>query len=252
VQKSRPTHRILVWLFLGTALFTGCAGPGAAHRTAAIHTGYAYVFLTNKADRLKDEDLHKARKLYDKARRHYNKAWRQGLARLEQRHPGFTAALKENPGEAVQMTTVEDAPLLYWTAAALGSAIGLSKDQPEMLIRLPQVGTLAYRVTELRPDYQDGAAYELLMVYEASRPAMMGGSLALAKHYYGQALEISAGRSAGLFVGYGENISVQEQDRETFVAMMKRALAVKGGGAANRLARKRARWLLGRMENLFL
>ncbi|MFB0517634.1 MAG: TRAP transporter TatT component family protein, partial [Candidatus Neomarinimicrobiota bacterium] len=134
----------------------------------------------------------------------------------------------------------------------LGSAIGLSKDKPEMLIRLPQVGALAHRVTELQPDYLEGAAYELLMVYEASRPAMMGGSLALAKHYYEQALSYSQGKSASLFVSYGEHICVQEQDREQFKAMMNRALAVKAGGITNRLAKRRARWLLKRIDDLFL
>ena len=121
-----------------------------------------------------------------------------------------------------------------------------------MLIRLPQVGALAHRVTELQPDYMDGAAYELLMTYEASRPAMMGGSLTLAKHYYEVALSYSQGRSAGLFVSYGESICVQEQDRKGFVAMMERARAVKAGGVMNRMARKRARWLLKRIDDLFI
>ena len=53
-------------------------------------------------------------------------------------------------------------------------------------------------------------------------------------------------------MAYGESISVQEQDRETFIAMMNRALGVKGGGALNRISRKRARWLLGRIDELFI
>ncbi|MCH7521628.1 MAG: hypothetical protein IIB42_08045 [Candidatus Marinimicrobia bacterium] len=230
----------------------GCAGPRVAHRRSAIHTGYAYVFLAARAERIEDENLTKARKLYRRANKHYTKAYQAGLKRLEKRHPGFNDTLTRNPGAAAAMATRQDVPLLYWTAASLGAAIGLSKDQPRMLIRLPQVGSLAFRVTELWPDYMDGAAYELLMVYEASRPAMMGGSIALAKHYYEQALTHSKGNSASLFVGFGENICVQEQDREAFVAMMDRALAVKAGGAANRVARKRARWFLSRIDDLFL
>ena len=241
-----------LWLLAGILGTTGCIGPGAAQRSVAIHTGYGYAFLASKADRIEDEDLQKARKLYGRANRHYTKAYRTGLKRLEKRHPGFREILAQNPGEAVALTTLADVPLLYWTAASLGAAIGLSKDQPGMLIRLPQVGVLAFRVTELQPDYSQGAAYELLMIYEASRPAMMGGSIALARHYYEQALTHSRGSSASLFVSFGENICVQEQDRDTFVAMMERALAVKAGGAANRLARKRARWLLTRIDDLFL
>jgi len=217
-----------------------------------VHTGYAYAFLAKRAERIQENNLHRARKIFARARKHYTSAYQTGLARLDERHPGFTAALVRNPGEAVAIATVEDVPLLYWTAAALGSAIGLSKDQPEMIIRLPQVGALAHRVTELQPDYMEGAAYELLMIYEASRPSMMGGSLTLAKHYYEVALSHSQGSSAGLYVSYGESICVQEQDREGFVTMMERAQAVKAGGVMNRMAKKRARWLLKRIDDLFL
>ena len=240
------------WTFAFSLLIVGCAGPGAAHRKPAIHTGYAYAFLSRPADRVQERNLHRARKMRAKARKHYTIAFQEGLAQLEDRHPGFNDSLMLNPGGAVAITTEEDASLLYWTAAALGSAVGLSKDRPEMLIRLAQVGTLAHRVVELQPDYMNGAAYELLMIYEASRPAMMGGSLSLAKHYYEQALSISQGRSAGLFVGYAEGICIQEQNREQFVSMLERALDVKAGGATNRLAKRRAKWLLQRIDDLFL
>ncbi len=245
-------HPLACLLLIVTVLATGCAGPRAAHRKTAVHTGYAYAFLAKRAERIQENNLQRARKIFARARKHYTRAYQAGLARLDERHPGFTAALARNPGEAVATATVEDVPLLYWTAAALGSAIGLSKDQPEMIIRLPQVGALAHRVTELQPDYIEGVAYELLMIYEASRPAMMGGSLTLAKHYYEVALSHSQGSSAGLYVSYGESICVQEQDREGFVAMMERAQAVKAGGVMNRMAKKRARWLLKRIDDLFL
>ena len=235
-----------------TLLATGCAGPGAAHRPTALRTSYAYAFLAVRAERVQGEDLHRARALRKRAGKHYLRAMEKGLARLERRHPGFTATLVRNPGEAVAMATLEDVPLLYWTGASLGAAISVSKDRPDMLIRVPQIGALAFRVTELQPGYLDGAAYELLMLYEAGRPAMMGGSLTLAKHYYEQALAHSQGNSISLFVGYGESICVQEQDRETFVLMLKRALEVEASGVANRLAQRRARWLLQRVDDLFI
>ena len=77
-------------------------------------------------------------------------------------------------------------------------------------------------------------------------------SIKLAKHYYEQALSYSKGESAGLFVSYGEAICVQEQDREQFKVMMNKALSVKTGGVMNRMAKRRARWLLKRIDDLFL
>ena len=251
-MRPAKHHPLPHLLLIVTVLAAGCAGPRAAYRKTAVHTGYAYAFLAKRAERVQENNLQRARKIFTRARKHYTRAYQAGLAGLDERHPGFTETLSRNPGQAVATATVEDVPLLYWTAAALGSAIGLSKDRPEMIIRLPQVGALAHRATELQPDYMNGALYELLMAYEASRPAMMGGSLALAKHYYEVALSYSQGNSAGLFVSYGEGICVQEQDREEFVAMMERALAVEAGGVMNRMARKRARWLLKRIDDLFI
>ncbi|MFC1746747.1 TRAP transporter TatT component family protein [Candidatus Neomarinimicrobiota bacterium] len=248
----RLQDRIQVSLLVASFLLIGCAGPGGALRSTTIHTGYAYAFLSFKADRIKNEDLNRARELYAQALTHYTRAWQDGMAELEKRYPGFTVTLAQNPGEAVKMTDKRDVSLLYWTAAALGSAIGLSKDRPDMLIRLPQVGSLAFRVTELDPGFQDGAVYQLLMIYEAARLGMMGGSIALAKHYFQLALTYSQGRSASPYVSYGEYICVQEQDRETFVAMMNRAIAAPGGGMTNRLAKQRAQWLLTQMDTLFI
>ena len=244
--------RMLANYGLIAVLGAGCAGPGAAHRSAAIHTGYAYAFLATKAERLQDEHYYKALKKWQQARAHYVKGYEAGMAALEKRHPGFTAAIDRKPAEAIAMTGAADVDLLYWTAASLGATIGLSKDRPGWIVRLPQVGSLAFRVTELDPGYGEGAGYQLLMVYEASRPAMMGGSVKLAKHYYQEALKYTGESSAALFVAYSESICVQEQDRETFVAMLERALAVKAGGAMNKLSRRRARWLLDRIDELFI
>lgn len=252
LMNARQLTHITSVVPLVLMLAMGCAGPSAAHRPTAVHTGYAYAFLSRPADRVQDKNLQRARKMRGKAREHYMKAWKAGMAALEARHPGFGDALMKNPGDAITVTTMEDINLLYWTAASLGSAIGLSKDNPEMLIRLAQLNTLAYRVVELDSTYNNGGGYELMMVIEAGRPAMMGGSVALAKHYYEQSLAISNGKSAGAFVSYGEAICVQEQDRETFTEMMERALAVKGGGIMNRMAKRRAKWLLSKVDDLFL
>jgi predicted anti-sigma-YlaC factor YlaD len=250
-MKESIRH-IFVPLLIILFMLTGCAAPGAAHRKSAIHTGYAYAFLAQKADRLQDKNLGKARKKYSRALKHYSKAYQSGLQQLEKRHPGFKELLAEDSGAAVALTDESDTDLLYWTAAALGAAIGLSKDKPDMLIRLPQVGAMAFRVTQIEPAYGDGSAFALLMVYEASRPAMMGGSVKLAKHYYRQALEYSAGNDASLYVSYAEVICVQEQNREAFLANLNRALELKHGGMVNKIARRRAKWLLGRMDDLFL
>ena len=255
MKPSQRFFTILVSLLLVSWLPTpAVAGPPgkAQQRKAITHTAWAYVFLSSKIERVEETNLTRSRKLSAKAARHYERAYFYGLEGLERRHPGFVSILEKNPGDAITLTFEEDVPLLYWTAAALGSAVGLSKDRPDMLIRLPQVGALAHRAAQLQPNFMNGAIYELLMLYEASRPGMLGGSVALAKRYYQQALDISGGGGASLFVSYATTICVQEQDRECFIAMLSRALEVKGGGPTSRMARKRAKWLLERVDDYFL
>jgi predicted anti-sigma-YlaC factor YlaD len=70
-------------------------------------------------------------------------------------------------------------------------------------------------------------------------------------------VEISAGRRAAPLVGFAETVSVAAQDRQECEALLRRALAVDADAVpeyrlANLIAQKRARWLLGRMDELFI
>ena len=53
-----------------------------------------------------------------------------------------------NPNKASR-----DVPFLYWTAAALGLAISVSKDDATMLSRIPEVEAMLNRAIELDPDF---------------------------------------------------------------------------------------------------
>ena len=58
-------------------------------------------------------------------------------------------------------------------------------------------------------------------------------------------------------VSYAESVAVPRQDRQAFRQELEKALAVPPGGIkeqtlTNLLAQKRARWLLGRADELFI
>src|SRR6185436_17257365 len=115
-------------------------------------TQYAYAFIQQQADEAEDRDLARATALRGRARRMYLRARGYGLRALEVKHRGFEAALRKDSKGAVRLATKSDVPALYWTAASLGSAISLSKDQPDVIADQPYVEALIDRAFELDPD----------------------------------------------------------------------------------------------------
>ena len=152
-------------------------------------------------------------------------------------------------------TSPEDVPFLYWGAAALGLAISVSKDDPAMLARLPEVEALLERALDLDEDYDDGALHEFAVVWAAAVPGRRDRG-AIERHFT-RALELSAGRRASLFVAYAMAVTVPAQDRARFRSLMDKALAVDPEAVPEKrlliiIAQRRARWLLGRIDELFL
>ena len=218
---------------------------------------YAYAFVDQQADEAAAEDLDRSRALRERARHLYLRARAYGIRGLETRYPGFGDSLDRDPAAALARIRKADVPLLYWTAAAQGLAISDSKDNPEMIAQLPLVDAMIRRVLELDPDWGQGAVPEFLINIEASRVgAKPEEKQRRMREYFDRALALSGGKHASLFVSYAENASIPAQNRAEFQAMLDRALRVDAGVPENRLvnliAQRRARWLLGRINDLFL
>ncbi len=148
-----------------------------------------------------------------------------------------------------------DVPLLYWTAAALGLAISASIDDAALLARLPEVEALLDRALALDETWDGGALHEFKVIVAGGQPGQ-AGTTAIQAHYT-RALELSKGASAGLFVAYAEAVSLPAQNKTEFRDMMERALAVDpdrqpSDRLATLVAQRRARWLLGRIDDLIL
>lgn len=231
--------------------------PGLLFATASGFTQYAYAFVQMDADELEDRDLAAAQALRERARRLYLRARDYGLRGLEARHRGFRAALRADPGEAVRRARKADVPLLYWTAAAWGSAIGLAKDRPEHVAEVPQMEALIDRALELDPDWGEGALHTFLITYEMARQGAPGDPAARARRHFERAVALSGGQQVAPFVAFAEAVCAQTQDLQQFDALLARALAVDADAApeyrlVNLVMQRRARWLLGRREDLFL
>jgi len=177
-----------------------------------------------------------------------------GLRGLETRHPGLARALHLGETTALRVTTKDDVELLYWTGAAWAGAIASDKGNLDLIAELPVAGALVQRVIDLDESYDEGAADEFFVAYEAGRP---GGSTKLARSYYERALKLSGGKRASLYVAMAEAVAIPEQDSAAFRSLIISALAVDPEAVpdlrlVNTLAHRRAAWLESRAPELFV
>jgi predicted anti-sigma-YlaC factor YlaD len=221
-------------------------------------TQYSYAFVDSRIDEARAESLERADALRNRARRLYIRAYGYGMRGLEVRHPGFAAALDDDADSALKRVTRRDVPLLYWTAAARGLTISLSKTSPELIAELPLVETVIRRVAELDEDFDAGALPEFLITLEAAHSGVKPEvQQKLMRQHFDRALELSKGKRAGTYVSFAENACVPAQDAAEFRSLLEKALAVDpdadpGNRLANLVAQRRARWLLKHIDDLFL
>lgn len=231
--------------------------PGLLLSAASGFTQYGYAFVQQDADILEATDVAAAAALRVRAKKLYLRGRDHGLRGLEVAHPGLPAALRADPAAALKVCRTEDVPLLYWTAAAWGAAIAATKDDPALIADLPAIGALIDRAVALDEDWAAGTLRTFLIPFEMSRSDGTGPAVERARRHFERAVGLSGGRQAGPFVSYAEAVSIQQQDRAQFEQLLRQALAIDVDERpewrlVNLVMQRRARWLLGRIDELFL
>jgi predicted anti-sigma-YlaC factor YlaD len=237
LQES-PRHKGL--------LYTACSG----------FTQYGYAFVQQEADLGESKDFARATELRARARKLYRRALAYGFRGLEVDFPGFQDRLRTDPEQALAKTRKKHVPLLYWTGTALGAAISISKDDPELTAQQPQMEALMRRALALDEGYDDGSIHDFFITYEGGR-ATVGGSIEKARQHFDRSVALSKGNRAWSFVNFAEAVSVGTQNRKEFDDLLQKALAVDPDRVpemrlTNLIAQKRARWLLSRVDELFV
>ena len=229
---------------------------GLLSATASGFTQYAYGWVQLEADFVEAQDLAKATTMRNRAERLYLRALDYGFRGLEADFPGLRERLRRDPETALARTRKEHVPLLYWTAAAWGSAMALKINDSDLSADQKLAEAMARRALLLDEAWEAGAIHDFFISYEAGR-ASVGGSIEKARGHFDRALQISKGRRAFPYVSFAESASVVRQDKPEFKALLEQALAVDVSKPsdyrlANVLAQKRARWLLSRTDELFV
>jgi predicted anti-sigma-YlaC factor YlaD len=224
--------------------------------TCRSFTQYSFAFVEADADLIEVEDYRRAAILRQRAIRLYLRARDYGLRGLELDAPGITQQLTLEPEVAAGRLDADSLELMFWTGAAWGAATSLGKDRPELLADTDAVRAMLARALDLDESLDRGSLHEVMIAID-SLPEAMGGSMERARRHFQRALELSGGRRAGTYVTMAKNVSVAEQNRPEFEALLHKALAIDPDAEpelrlANLINQRLARALLEQADELFL
>ena len=118
------------------------------------------------------------------------------------------------------------------------------------------IETLMQRAIALDETWDMGSLHDFFVTWEGGRSSV-GGSLDKARQHFDRSLALSAGRRVAPFVTYAEVVSVGSQNKKEFQDLLTQALEVDTNKAptqklANIIGQRRARWLLSRVDELFV
>jgi predicted anti-sigma-YlaC factor YlaD len=219
-------------------------------------TQYGFAFIQQEADYVEAQDLDRATRMRARAKKLYLRAVEYGLRGLELDNPGFRDRINTAPDTALAKTTKKHIPLLYWTGAAWAAAFAVDVNDSELSIRQTAIEKMMRRALALDNTWEKGALHDFFIAWEAGH-ASAGGSMAKARDHFARATRVSGGQRLSPYVALAESVSISENNRKEFEAVLNEALAIDINKApdqklANIISQRRARWLLGRIDDLFV
>lgn len=229
---------------------------GLLTAAASGYTQYGYAFIQQDADYAEAQDLARATQMRQRAKRLYLRAAEYGLRGLEVDLPGFRERLATNADATLAAARKKHVPLLYWTGAAWAAALAVDVNDAELAVRQTAIEKMMHRALELDETFDQGALHDFFISWEAGHNGA-GGSMTKAREHFARAAQLSDGRRAAPYVALAEGVSVNENKKKEFETLLKQALAIDLAKApdqklANVINQRRARWLLGRIDDLFV
>ena len=219
-------------------------------------TQYGFAFIQQEADYTEAQDLDRATRMRARAKKLYLRAVEYGLRGLELDMPGFRGRLSTAPDAALAKATKKHIPLLYWTGAAWAAAFAVDVNDSELSIRQTAIEKMMRRALALDETWEQGSLHDFFIAWEAGH-ASAGGSMAKARDHFARATRLSGGQRLSSYVALAESVSINENNKKEFETILNEALAIDinkapGQKLANVISQRRARWLLGRIDDVFV
>lgn len=226
--------------------------------TAQAYTSYALVVLEDRMEQAEDMSPAQTR-LALRARTMYLRGHRYGLRLLDLRHPGMAEAAKRGVKALepfLERCDAEDVPGLFWAGMPLAGAINVSRDDVTMIARMPAAKALIARQLELDETYYHAGGHMIFGALYGSVGKMLGGDPKKARQHFDKALKMTKRRFLLVQAMYARTLAVQLQDEALFKKLCDEVLRADLSiypeqKLANVAAKRRARRLMARMDELF-
>jgi hypothetical protein len=212
-------------------------------------TQYAFVFLMDEADRVESDSIQKATHLRTRAAKMLMRAKNIGWRTLRSKYPTLEVQLQRESTGKVQKLASEHVGLAYWVMTSWAGAISLSKDSPDLVADLPQVIRLAELAWQSQPQFDKGALASMMGTLELAKP---NGKPEVAEKYFDLSIQWRSDQISPM-VSKAENWAVATRNKEAFILLLQQAIDVsaKQTDLTNTVMRRRAKWLLDNVDNLF-
>ncbi len=221
---------------------------------------YAFGFIEDAIEEVKDSDPDRAEVLTVRGRGLYLRGMNYGLRLLALDDNRFPAVMEQSPEAlktVLQSITDRDlVPALFWTGFGLAGAVNLGRDQPELIVRLPQVELLFKRIQELDENFFYAGPHLALGAFYASRIALFGGDLEKGRDHFERAIQLTNGKFLMHKVLYAFYYAHQTQNRELFEELLTDVVTASDNiipeqRLANVIAQRRAQRYLSWADALF-
>lgn len=228
---------------------------------ARAYAGYAYGWIEDEAEiAAAAGDLDRQTELNLRARLLYLRARNIAIHLMRLRDAGIDEALRADEATLTaylesHYRSREDAELLFWVGYPWGSAIGVSYEDPALVLDLPTARVFIERSAALDESYFHYAALLFVAASSSAVSESLGGDPQRGRELFERALTLTERRFFSVQLTYARIYAVNAGDRALFVSLLREI--IDGGDPdpaarlANRLARRRAIRLLRRVDELF-
>jgi tetratricopeptide (TPR) repeat protein len=228
--------------------------------TSSSFTRYTFGFVEEQIE-MADEryDFEEKAKYVKRAVDFYERGKTYALRVLDKRRKGFSNLMKGDLERFVielKQLKKEHISALFWVAYAWGSIINLQQSEPARLAELSRVELMMDRILELDASFFFGGAHLFYGIFFGGRPEMLGGDTEKAGEHFEKAIKITGGKFLMAQFMMAKCYAFQTQDKQLFEKTLQGIIDAPDDlypdqRLANELAKRRAKRLLARVDDLF-
>ena len=228
----------------------------------SLNVMYANLCVESKAELLTDpRQLDIQVEEFERAKLHYLRGHDLIFSAFETRWPGFTQAIMGNDEQAIKQYTAKltkgDVNAAYWACAGFFASFALNPLDSNIIGSIKGHIAVLERACELDPEYSNGSIWDVLTQIYVAAPMDFGGNYERGIYCHEQALKVSKGFSASIYVTEAKSICIPSGDKEGFEKALNTALEINiddypANALMNVIGQKKAQRLLDSVDDYFI